>query len=155
MRLDVAITNYLAYRKSLGDRFHTNEGILKSFCRAIGGETEVTDIRAEQVSAFLNGAGPITASWHIKHDALLGFYRYALSRGLATISPLPVVKPQCPRTFAPYIYSHEELRRLLGAALTYQKHRGHLEPFGADLAAVALRGGTACRRSARAAAGGR
>lgn len=140
MRLDLAITNYLAYRKALGDRFHTNERILKSFCRAIGGETEITDIRAEQVNTFLNSAGPMTASWHIKHGVLLGFYRYALSRGLTTTSPLPTVKPQCPRTFVPYIYSHEELRRLLGAALTYQKHRGHLEPYMAQTLLLLLYG---------------
>lgn len=128
MRLDVVITNYTAYRRSLGERFHSNAQILKSFCRAIGGETDVTDILPEQVSRFLDGKGPITVYWHLKYDALLGFYRYALSRGLVGNSPLPTVKPKRPQPFVPYIYTEEELRRLLAAALTYQKNPGHLEP---------------------------
>lgn len=128
MRLAAVMTNYIAYRKTLGERFQTNEQILKSFCRALDADIEVTKIQPEQVEAFLNGTGALTASWHVKHNALLGFYRYALSRGLVTTAPLPKVKPQCPQTFVPYIYSREELRRLLAAALTYQKNRGHLEP---------------------------
>ncbi len=128
MRLDTALTNYCAYRKALGERFHTNEGILKSFSRAVGPELEVAAIEPEQVKAFLDGTGPLTASWHVRHNALLGFYRYALSRDLVITSPLPEVKPHRPQPFVPYIYSPEELRRLLAAALTYQKNRGHLAP---------------------------
>ncbi|MEK9135690.1 MAG: integrase, partial [Bacteroidota bacterium] len=78
MRLDAVITKYTTYRKAFGERFHTNAQILKSFCRAIGGETEITDILPEQVNNFLNGTRPITASWHVRYDALHGFYRYAL-----------------------------------------------------------------------------
>jgi integrase/recombinase XerD len=129
MRLHDMITNYTAYRRALGERFHTNAQALKSFCRAIGGETELTDILPEQVNNFLNGTGPITASWHVRYDALNGFYRYALSRGLVGNSSLPTIKPRRPQPFVPYIYTHEELHRLLAAALTYQKHRGHLEPL--------------------------
>ena len=49
MRLDAAIVNYTACRKALGERFRTQAQILKSFCRAIGGETEMMDILPEQV----------------------------------------------------------------------------------------------------------
>ena len=129
MRLDAVIANYTAYRKALGERFRTQAQILKSFCRAIGGETEVTDILPEQVNTFLNGTGPIKPFWHAKYDVLVGFYRYALSRGLVRTSPLPTVKPQCTKSFVPYIYTREELSCLLAATLTYQKHSGHhLDP---------------------------
>jgi integrase/recombinase XerD len=121
MRLDEAIANYTAYRKALGERFKTQTAWLKSFCRAIGGETELTDILPEQVSTFINGTGPITSTWYSKYSALEGFYSYALSRGLAATAPLPTVKPQFCRSFVPYIYSHEELSRLLATALIYQK----------------------------------
>jgi hypothetical protein len=86
-------------------------------------------VRADQVDAFLVCTGPLTRSWHVKHSALLGFYRYALARGYAKDSPLPVAIPKRPQPFVPYIYSREELKRLLEGALTYQKNRGRLEPL--------------------------
>ena len=140
MQLDAMITTYITYRQSLGERFHNNAQTLKSFCRAIGGKTEAADIRTEQVNDFLNGKGPITASWHDKYNALLGFYRYALSRALLKTSPLPTVKPQRPQPFVPYIYTHEELRRLLAAALIYQKRQGKLEPHMVQMLLLLLYG---------------
>ncbi len=129
MKLHALITQYIVYRKSFGERFQTNERILKSFCNIVGTEIEVTNIGVEQVNAFLYSKGQITSSWHVKHNALLGFYRYVLSRGYATTSPLPTVKPKRPQPFVPYIYTQEELRRLLAAVFTYQKNRGRLEPY--------------------------
>jgi len=129
MKLHVVVSRYVSFRKSLGERFHTNEKVLKSFCRALGNRIEIHEVRADQVDAFLAGIGPLTRSWHVKHSALLGFYRYALTRGYSKVSPLPAAIPKRPQPFVPYIYSREELRRLLKGALTYQKNRGRLEPF--------------------------
>lgn len=141
MRFDALIAKYTAYRKALGERFRTQSQILKSFCRAIGGETEVTDILPEQVNAFLHGAGPIKPFWHAKYDVLAGLFRYALSRGMAKTSPLPTVKPQCTKSFVPYIYTHEELNRLLAAALTYQKNSGnYLDPHMVQALLLSLYG---------------
>jgi integrase len=64
----------------------------------------------------LNGNGPVTEYWIKKYRVLSGLYRYALARGLAERVPLPsaIPKPTVP-AFVPYIYSHEELKRLLDA----------------------------------------
>jgi integrase/recombinase XerD len=121
MRLDIAIANYTAYRRALGVRFRSQGDWLKSFCRAIGGETELTGILPEQVNRFINGTGPITSAWHVKYKVLTGLYHYAITRGLVATSPLPTVKPQLTKSFVPYIYTHEELSRLLVASLIYQK----------------------------------
>lgn len=129
MKLHLLIDQYVAFRKALGERFHTNEVILKAFNRAIGNKADVTDVRVEWVNSFLAGTGPITSSWHVRHNALLGFYRYALSRGYVAESPLPITVPKRPPPFVPYIYSHEELRRLLQAVSTYQKNRSCLKPY--------------------------
>lgn len=129
MRLDVAIANYTAYRRALGERFKTQADWLRSFCRTIGGEKEVSDILPEQVNTFINGTGPVTLTWHSKYDALAGFFHYALSRGLATASPLPTIKPPRIVSFVPYIYTHDELRRLLSAASTYQTRRTFMDPY--------------------------
>lgn len=129
MKLKQLINQYVTFRQSLGERFHTNECILKSFSRAMGYDIDVNDIQSDKVSTFLYGAGPLTSSWHIKHNALLGFYRYIISRGYVSHSPLPVTLPKRPQPFVPYIYTLEELRRLLAASFTYQKNRGRLEPY--------------------------
>jgi site-specific recombinase XerD len=129
MKLHVVVSRYVDFRKSLGERFNTNEKVLKSFCRALGNRIEMHRVRADQVDAFLDGTDPLTRSWHVRHSALLGFYRYALTRGYAKDSPMPVTIPKRPQPFVPYIYSREELGRLLKGALTYQKNRGRLAPF--------------------------
>jgi len=93
MKLHTVVTRYVAFRKSLGERFHTNEKVLKSFCRSLGNRIDVDEVRAHQVDAFLAGTAPLTRSWHVKHSAIQGFYRYALTRGYAQHSPLPVAIP--------------------------------------------------------------
>jgi hypothetical protein len=34
MKLHVVVSRYVVFRKCLGERFHTNENVLKSFCRS-------------------------------------------------------------------------------------------------------------------------
>lgn len=129
MRMQELIEQYVAFRKSLGERCHTNGNILRAFGRMLGKTTRVTAVRDEQVSAFLTGRGPITSAWHIKHNALLGFYRYAITRGYVTSAPLPTVIPKRPPAFVPYIYSLDELQRLLHATDSYQHNRSCMEPI--------------------------
>lgn len=129
MKLLTVVSRYVAFRKSLGERFHTNEKVLRSFCRALADRIDVNEVRVDQVDSFLAGTGALTRSWHVKYSALLGFYRYALTRGYAKDSPMPVAIPKRPQPFVPYIYSRGELTRLLKGALTYQKIRGSLQPF--------------------------
>jgi site-specific recombinase XerD len=57
----------------------------------------------------------VTRFWHRKYEVLSGFYRFAISRGYCAVSPLPRLVPKRPPAFVPYIYSHDELRRLLEA----------------------------------------
>lgn len=128
MKLLSAVTQYITYRQTLGDIFNTNGHILKSFARAVGLRRRLVDVRPEQVSRFLYGTGPITANWHAKHQALRGFYLYAISRAYVKKSPLPAAIPKRAPPFVPYIYTRQELRSLLDASLTYQKNRSLIEP---------------------------
>jgi integrase/recombinase XerD len=122
------IEHYISYRQSLGERFKTNASILRAFGKAIGAGVMVADVRPEQVEAFLVGAGPITSAWHVRYSALLGFYNYAIPRGHATASPLPRSLPQRPPPFVPYIYTHDEVRRLVLATESYLQRPGRVEP---------------------------
>ena len=62
-----------------------------------------------------------------KRDVLFGFYRFAMLRGYAATSPLPTVVPKPPQAFTPYIYSREEIGRLLHAADVCENPRGSIQ----------------------------
>jgi integrase/recombinase XerD len=127
--LQIVVDQYASFRKTLGERFRTNGQVLAAFCRAMGQDANLTDVSSDKVSVFLAGKGPLTASWHVRHNALLGFYRYAISRGLVEISPLPLVIPKRPPAFQPYIYTQAELQRLLDATASYQRNRSRIDPL--------------------------
>jgi len=128
MNLQQLIEQYITFRQSLGKRFVSPACTLRAFGRTIGERAEANEVRAEQVNAFLQGDGPLTRTWHFKYTALRGLYRYAISRGYAAVSPLPVNVPKRPPSFVPYIYSREELRRLLDATTITQGRRRWIEP---------------------------
>jgi site-specific recombinase XerD len=140
MNLQLLIEQYVAYRGALGERCQSTASMLRAFGRAIGPYADVGDVRAEQVSAFLAGAGPVTRAWHSKHSALLGFYRYAVSRGHVATAPLPATSPPLPPPFVPYISTREELCRLLDATDTYQRHRSSMEPVTIQTVVLLLYG---------------
>jgi site-specific recombinase XerD len=131
---------YVTFRKALGERFRTNEQVLRSFCNTLGKETDVHAVGAEAVQTFLTGAGPITRAWHVKYNALRGLYRYAFSRGYVASTPLPAAVPKMPPALAPYIYSREELQRLFGATDFCKRPCHVLEPVTLRMVLVLLYG---------------
>ncbi|MEK6561271.1 MAG: tyrosine-type recombinase/integrase [Nitrospirota bacterium] len=115
MTLPALVSLYISHKRALGHRFHTEDAVLRAFCRAVG-EGTLASIEAQPVLAFLNGNGPVTAYWVKKYHVLSGFYRFALARGLVSGVPLPHSIPRLTApAFVPYIYSHVELKRLLDA----------------------------------------
>jgi len=128
MKLSQLISQYIAFKKSLGEVVRTNGYALRAFGRAMGEEVDIRDVQADRVNAFLSGTGPVTSAWHRKHSCLSSFYRYAIAHGHVACSPLPTVLPKQPARFAPYIYNREELRRLLDATDSYGSARAFIEP---------------------------
>ena len=114
MKLSITVATYVAYKQSLGMRFATKARTLKSFCRNLG-DIDACEVEADRVCAYLASNGPVTRFWHRKLDALRGFYRFAIARGYASCSPLPLTLPVEPPAFVPYIYSRDEIKRLLAA----------------------------------------
>ncbi|MBV8399952.1 MAG: tyrosine-type recombinase/integrase [Acetobacteraceae bacterium] len=127
MKLSQIVAAYVAHRRGMGMRFHTEARVLRSFCRALG-EVSMPEITADQVLAFLAGTGPLTRYWERKHCALSGLYRFALARGHVAQSPLPRTVPRPQQVFVPYIYSQAELRRLLEAVAAIDHPRCRIDP---------------------------
>jgi site-specific recombinase XerD len=76
---------------------------------------------------FLAGKGPLTRHRENKYYALAGFWRHAISRGHASCSPLPNNEPKSPVRAPPYIYSRDELRRLLDPTNVEISRRGAVQ----------------------------
>jgi site-specific recombinase XerD len=128
MKLKELITQYAAFRKSMGADFESAESLLNTFCRRMGVEIDVREIRAEQVAMFLAGTGPVNRYWRRKYDTLRGLYRYATSRGFVDHVPLPATVPKMPERFVPYIYSADELQRLINPTFPEQIGFRKLQP---------------------------
>jgi site-specific recombinase XerD len=127
MKLIDLVTQYVSFRKSMGERC-ANEHILRSFCRTLGEKVDIRAVRAKSVERFLAGDGPLTRNWYAKYVALSSFYRYAVARGHVVSAPLPKAMPKLPPALVPYIYSPDELRRLLEAASCRQLPIHVIEP---------------------------
>ena len=127
MKVSQLIARYVAFRKNLGAKFEANERVLRTFSRAIGERRNLSNVKLREVAKFLNGRGPLTRDWHKKYIVLRGFFRYAVSRGYLLASPLPTTVPKLPERYKPYIYSREELRRLLAGTSFTQTSQFQME----------------------------
>ena len=119
------ISDYVALQQSMGRDFRRRY-LLWAFNRTIGSEIEIQEVDHDKVFAFLGR--PTTRYWHEKHSALTHFYRYAISRGHVNSAPLPKTIPKISSQFVPYIYTHDEVRRLLEATSWYRQTHILLEP---------------------------
>lgn len=148
MNLRQLIQQYLSWRETLGWRPLASGGHLGSFGRFIDKDVDITDVRPEQVVAFLKGTGPVTRSWHHRYGALRAFYHWAIDRGCVDQSPLPDVIQRRPPAFVPYIYSRDELRRILQAFDDVCPPRSLLEPATARTIVLTLYGAGLRRQEA-------
>jgi site-specific recombinase XerD len=87
------------------------------------GGVRIDEVTPQAVADFLQGTKPLSATWLLKHRVLSGFYRFAISRGYIGSSPLPTNLPKLTRQQTPYVYSNDELRRLIEA--TSMLHAAH------------------------------
>jgi len=126
MKLQQAVEQYVSHKRSLGMQCQTMARQLRAFCKA-SADVNVDEIGEQTAHAFIYGSGPVTSNLHGKFHVLRGFYRYLLSRGYVTSSPLPVQIPKEPERLVPYIYSRAELACLLQAAQK-ESHSCKLQP---------------------------
>ena len=148
MNLKEAIDRYIEWQRSHGAKFESSAHTLLRFAKGIDEEIDCGAVTRSQVLAYLAGNGPLTRARENKYGALAGFYRYAISRGYASSSPLPDNEPKPPKSRPPYIYSRDELCRLFSAVETFQPYVVQLDSQTLRtllllLYGAALRGGEA------------
>jgi len=114
MKIRLLADQYIAYGKSLGAKFKSAAYTLRAFCRFVGDEADIKRVREDQVNAFLaGGEGQSIARWQQKYGTLRVFYDYAISSGCVATAPLPAKRPKCTKSLEAYIYSVEELKKIL------------------------------------------
>jgi len=128
MKLEQAVTEYVALKQSMGMRFHAEEVILKAFSKTVR-NVDIEDVSPLDAYNYISGAGPVTRFWHRKQEALRGFFRFAIGRSYVKCSPLPKLLPKLPKPFLPYIFSQEELKMLLNAAVAQENPRRKLQAY--------------------------
>lgn len=127
MTLREVIEQYILWRQAHGAKFTTGANLLRHFLRYADGNATCDVVSTTQVLAFLAGKGPLARHRENKYYAFAGLWRHAISRGHATRSPLPNSEPKSPPRTPPYIYSHDELRRLLDPATVASSRRGAIQ----------------------------
>jgi len=115
MRLPDLTVAYLAYRRALGAGMKGEAFMLRAFCKSVA-STSPSMLTADQVRAYLHHGCVSPQTVAKRHRALNGFFRYLATRRGIHLPPLPRAPKASMTTFVPYIYSHEEIRRLLRAA---------------------------------------
>ena len=128
MNLRRLIEQYISFQRSLGSSFISGAKVLRAFGRARGARASVASVRVRHVDAFLGKARPATMTWFDKLGRLRSFFRYAVSRGYITTAPLPTVMPKRPPVLVPYIYTREEIHRLIQAIEPHPRGNSVLEP---------------------------
>lgn len=113
MKLAAAIEEFIQYKQALGNSYISSARVLKRFLRKTG-NLELGALTTQHGEAFLAvRGGMVTSAWFHHYWALGCFFRFATGRGYMQHRILPASMPDRPPRFVPYIYSAEDVRRLL------------------------------------------
>ncbi len=116
-KLRRAVDDYLSLRRALGFRLPRYEGVLHRFVSFLDGE-QTDQITIERVARWANGQTGITARWRALQVGIVrGFARHWGARDPRTEVPPADLIPARRRRRAPYLYTQEEIDRLMDAAV--------------------------------------
>jgi integrase/recombinase XerD len=127
MKLSAVITQYIKFKRELGMGFRSQAETLEAFSRAVG-HRDIRHVPSTTVAAFIAGSGPPTSAWLQRYYVLRSFYRYAISRGFVATAPLPTTFPKILSSQPPYLYTMQDLRRLLAATAILRTPRTPWRP---------------------------
>jgi site-specific recombinase XerD len=100
--------------------FAKGDQTYRAFLRTVG-NLSLTQIDGRHVLHFLNAPGTTTWTFRRRHSLLRHFFDYWAVQGVMPALAMPPNRPAERSRFLPYIYSREELHRLLRAPLLIAK----------------------------------
>jgi len=135
MKLSIAVDQYVARKRIDGFTFNNGESRLAGFCKS-SGDLDISDLSSAHVVAYLDGSDVATVTWRQKYFLLLRFLEFLHRRNEIPLVLMPPLKPAVRQTFVPYIYTRQEIGRLLAATSSCQQATNciiHAETFHALL----------------------
>jgi integrase/recombinase XerD len=138
MKLSIAVDQYVARKRIDGYAFSNEESRLTRFCKS-SGDLDISDLSSDHVVAYLDGSDVATVTWRQKYFLLLRFFEFLQRRKEIPLVLMPPLKSAVRQTFVPYIYTRQEIGRLLAATSSCQQAPNcmiHAETFHALLSTL-------------------
>src|ERR1035437_2192592 len=135
MKFSTAVDQYVARKRTDGYAFSNEESRLAKFCES-SGDVNISDLSTDHVVAYLDGSLVATVTWRQKYFLLLRFFEFLHRRKAVPLILMPPLRPPVRQTFIPYIYTRQEISRLLAATSSCQQAANcmiHAETFRALL----------------------
>lgn len=126
-----AVQEYLNLRRSLGFKLHETGKLLRAFVKFMK-EHRTSSITTRWALAWAQQPSTVQpAEWARRLSVVRTFARHRSATDPRTQIPPPGLLPFQPKRARPYLYSEEEIRSLLRAALRmpYRFERGKLRPW--------------------------
>ena len=111
MTLEEGINLYIQRKRAEGMSFAKGYKTYRGFLKTVG-NMPISQINLHHVSQFLSPHAS-TAAFRRKHSLLRRFFDYWDAHGEIVTLPMPPNRPAQRSNFLPYIYTREELGRLL------------------------------------------
>jgi integrase/recombinase XerD len=115
VRVSKAVARFVSFKTAQGLQYTSTSVFLGSFVRAMG-DCFVNELTPSRISEFLNSGQTQPHTRYCKYQMLCVFFRFLKQIEKLNRSPMPPRPPHPRRTYVPFIYSREEIRRIVKRA---------------------------------------
>ena len=120
MKVAWCVEIYVGKKQACGYSYTWIARLLRRFARFVG-KIHISLITDHHLNAFLGRGRMSNNTWRHHSSILAGFFRYWFARRQIRRIPSAQQKPAEAKTFFPYVYSREEIRKLLNAVVIGQQ----------------------------------
>lgn len=115
MKLQEGIELYVQRKQAAGLLFASEHIVYRQFLRTVG-NLPLSQLNLDHVSRFLSDPHTTPGSFRTKRGLLRHFFSYWSAQGLMARLAMPASRPVPRSNYLPYIFTREELHRLLRSA---------------------------------------
>jgi len=115
MNLEEGIALYVQRKRAAGLSFTTANRTYRAFLRLVG-DLSLSHISVHHVLQFLDCPDTSIVAFRRRHSLLQHFFQYWVAHGAMATLPMPQNRPPLRSHFLPYIYTRDEVRKLLQSA---------------------------------------